>query len=153
MGLREKFTETLKEAMKAKDTLRLEAVRMAIAEMKKRDIEARATGNADGIGDAEIQSMLQKMIASRRDSIALYEKGGRPELAAKEAAEIAVLEGFLPQQMSAAETEEAAKAEIAAAGATTIRDMGKVMAAMKSKYTGKMDLGAASAAVKKLLGG
>lgn len=153
MGLRERFTETLKEAMKAKDTLRLEAVRMAISEMKKRDIEARTTGNAEGIGDAEIQSMLQKMITSRRDSIALYEKGGRPELAAKEAAEIAVLEGFLPQQMSAAETEEAAKAEIAAAGATTIRDMGKVMAAMKSKYTGKMDLGAASAAVKKLLGG
>ncbi len=153
MGLREQFTETLKEAMKARDTLRLEAVRMAISEMKKRDIEARTTGNADGIGDAEIQSMLQKMIASRRDSIALYEKGGRPELAAKEAAEIAVLEGFLPKQMSAAETEEAAKAEIAAAGATTIRDMGKVMAAMKAKYTGKMDLGAASAAVKKLLGG
>jgi uncharacterized protein YqeY len=153
MSLRVKFTDTLKEAMKAKDTLRLEAVRMAISEMKKRDIEARATGNNDGIGDAEIQSMLQKMITSRRDSIALYEKGGRPELAAKEAAEIAVLEGFLPQQMSAAETEEAAKAEIATAGATTIRDMGKVMAAMKTKYTGKMDLGAASAAVKKLLGG
>ena len=153
MSLRVKFTDTLKEAMKAKDTLRLEAVRMAISEMKKRDIEARATGNNDGIGDAEIQSMLQKMIVSRRDSIALYEKGGRPELAAKEAAEIAVLEGFLPQQMSAAETEEAAKAEIATAGATTIRDMGKVMAAMKTKYTGKMDLGAASAAVKKLLGG
>ena len=153
MSLRVKFTDTLKEAMKAKDTLRLEAVRMAISEMKKRDIEARATGNNDGIGDAEIQSMLQKMIVSRRDSIVLYEKGGRPELAAKEAAEIAVLEGFLPQQMSAAETEEAAKAEIATAGATTIRDMGKVMAAMKAKYTGKMDLGAASAAVKKLLGG
>jgi uncharacterized protein YqeY len=121
--------------------------------MKKRDIEARATGNMSGIADAEIQSMLQKMIASRRDSIALYEKGGRPELAAKEAAEIAVLEGFLPKQMSAEETEAAAKAEIAAAGAATIRDMGKVMAAMKAKYTGQMDLGAASAAVKKLLGG
>jgi hypothetical protein len=153
MALRERFTESLKEAMKAKDTLRLEAVRMAISEMKKRDIEARATGNMDGIADGEIQSMLQKMIVSRRDSIALYEKGGRPELAAKEAAEIAILEGFLPKQMSAAETEEAAKAAIAEAGATTIRDMGKVMAAMKAKFTGQMDLGAASAAVKKLLGG
>ena len=153
MTLRERFTETLKEAMKAKDTLRLETVRMAISEMKKRDIEARATGNMDGIGDGEIQSMLQKMIASRRDSIALYEKGGRPELAAKEAGEIAILEGFLPKQMSAAETEVAAAAAIAEAGVTTIRDMGKVMAAMKAKYTGQMDLGAASAAVKKLLGG
>jgi hypothetical protein len=153
MLLRERFTETLKEAMKAKDSVRLDTVRMAMAEMKKRDIEARAAGNADGIGDAEIQSMLQKLVASRRDSIALYEKGGRPELAAKEAAEIAILESFLPKQMSAAEIEAAAKAEIAAAGATTIRDMGKVMAAMKAKYTGQMDLAAGSATVKKLLGG
>jgi uncharacterized protein YqeY len=153
MPLRERFTETLKHAMRAKDSVRLDTVRMAMAEMKKRDIEARATGNADGIGDGEIQSMLQKLVASRRDSIALYEKGGRPELAAKEAAEIAILEGFLPKQMSAAEIETAAKAEIAAAGATTIRDMGKVMAAMKAKYTGQMDLAAGSATVKKLLGG
>jgi len=153
MSLRERFTETLKEAMKAKDQVRLDTVRMAIAEMKKRDIEARATGNPDGIGDGEIQSMLQKLVASRRDSIALYEKGGRPELAAKEAAEIAILEGFLPKQMSAAEIEDAARAEIAAAGAATIRDMGKVMAAMKAKYTGRMDLAAGSATVKKLLGG
>ncbi len=153
MSLREKFNETLKEAMKARETVRLETVRMAIAEMKKRDIEARTTGNMDGIGDAEIQSMLQKMIASRRDSIALYEKGGRPELAAKEQAEIAVLEGFLPKQMSAGEVEAAAKAEIAAAGAASIRDMGKVMGAMKAKYTGQMDMAAASATVKKLLGG
>ncbi|MBI1243439.1 MAG: GatB/YqeY domain-containing protein [Alphaproteobacteria bacterium] len=153
MSLREKFTETLKDAMKAKDTVRLETVRMAIAEMKKRDIEARTTGNMDGIGDGEIQSMLQKMVASRRDSIALYEKGGRPELAAKEQAEIAVIESFLPKQMSADEVEAAAKAEIAAAGAASIRDMGKVMGAMKAKYTGQMDMAAASAAVKKLLGG
>ncbi|MBL8805426.1 MAG: GatB/YqeY domain-containing protein [Rhodospirillales bacterium] len=153
MSLREKFNETLKEAMKARDTLRVETVRMAIAEMKKRDIEARTTGNSAGIGDAEIQSMLQKMVASRRDSIALYEKGGRPELAAKEQAEIAVIEGFLPKQMSADEVEAAAKAEIAAAGAASIRDMGKVMGAMKAKYTGQMDMAAASAAVKRLLGG
>lgn len=153
MSLRERFTQTLKDAMRAKDSVRLDTVRMAMAEMKKRDIEARATGNADGIGDAEIQSMLQKLVASRRDSIALYEKGGRPELAAKEAAEIAILEGFLPKQMSAAEIEDAAKAEIAASGAATIRDMGKVMAAMKAKYTGQMDLAAGSATVKKLLGG
>jgi hypothetical protein len=153
MSLREKFNETLKEAMKAKDAVRVDTVRMAIAEMKKRDIEARTTGNMAGIGDAEIQSMLQKMVASRRDSIALYEKGGRPELAAKEQAEIAVIEGFLPKQMSAEEVEATAKAEIAAAGAASIRDMGKVMGAIKAKYAGQMDMAAASATVKKLLGG
>ncbi len=153
MSLRQRFTDALKEAMKAKDTVRLEAVRAAIAEMKKRDIEARATGNADGIGDGEIQAMLQKLISSRRDSIVLYEQGKRPELAAKEAAEIKTLEEFLPQQLGAADIEAAAKAAIAETGAATLKDMGKVMAILKGKYTGQMDLGAASALVKKLLGG
>lgn len=153
MSLRARFTEAMKDAMRAKDQLRLEAIRMAMSETKKRDIDARATGNMDGIGDADIQSMLQKMIASRRDSIALYNQGNRPELAAKEAAEIAVLEAFLPQQMSPADIEAAAKEAIAEAGAASIRDMGKAMAILKAKFTGQMDLGTASATVKKLLGG
>jgi len=153
MSLRARFTEAMKDAMRAKDQVRLEAIRMAMAETKKRDIDARATGNMDGIGDADIQSMLQKMIASRRDSIVLYNQGNRPELAAKEAAEIAVLEAFLPQQMSQADIEAAAKAAIAEAGAASIRDMGKAMAILKAKFAGQMDLGAASATVKKLLGG
>ena len=153
MSLRARFTEAMKDAMRAKDQLRLEAIRMAMSETKKRDIDARATGNMDGIGDADIQSMLQKMIASRRDSIALYNQGNRPELAAKEAAEIAVLEAFLPQQMSQADIEAAAKEAIAEAGAASIRDMGKAMAILKAKFTGQMDLGTASATVKKLLGG
>jgi uncharacterized protein YqeY len=143
----------MKDAMRAKETVRLEAIRMAISEMKKRDIDARATGNMDGISDGEIQAMLQKLISSRRDSIVLYTQGNRPELAAKEAAEIAVLEAFLPRQMSAADIEAAAAAAIAETGAATIRDMGKAMAVMKAKYTGQMDLAAASATVKKLLGG
>jgi uncharacterized protein YqeY len=107
----------------------------------------------DGISDGEIQAMRQKLISSRRDSIVLYTQGNRPELAAKEAAEIAVLEAFLPRQMSAADIEAAAAAAIAETGAATIRDMGKAMAVMKAKYTGQMDLAAASATVKKLLGG
>jgi uncharacterized protein YqeY len=153
MTLRTSFTDAMKEAMKAKDTARLGAVRLAMAELKKRDIDARATGNMDGISDGEILAMLQKMIASRRDSIALYNQGGRPELAQAEAAEIAVLEGFLPQQMSAAEFEAAIEAAVAETGASSLKDMGKVMAIVKAKYTGVMDLGAASAAVKKRLGG
>ena len=153
MSLRARFTEAMKDAMRAKETVRLEAIRMAISEMKKRDIDARATGNMDGISDGEIQAMLQKLISSRRDSIGLYPQGNRPELAAKEAAEIAVLEAFLPRQMSAADIEAAAAAAIAETGAATIRDMGKAMAVMKAKYTGQMDLAAASATVKKLLGG
>jgi hypothetical protein len=153
MSLRTQLTDALKESMKAKDQLRTDAIRMAIAEMKKRDIEARALGNADGIPDTELQGAIQKLIVSRRDSIAMYEKGGRPELAAKEQAEIAVLETFLPKQLDAAAIEAAAKAEIAAAGAASIKDMGKVMGAMKAKFTGQMDLGLASATVKRLLGG
>ncbi len=153
MTLRTSFTDAMKEAMKAKDAARLGAVRMAMAELKKRDIDARASGNMDGIADGEILAMLQKMIASRRDSIALYNQGGRPELAQAEAAEIAVLETFLPQQMSAADVEAAIEAAVAETGASSLKDMGKVMAIVKAKYTGQMDLGAASAAIKKRLGG
>lgn len=153
MSLRAQLNDALKEAMKAKDQVRLDAVRMAIAEMKKRDIEARATGNMAGISDADLQGAIQKMIASHKDSIAMYEKGGRPDLVAKEQAEIAALEAFLPKQLDAAAIEAAAQAEIAAAGASSIKDMGKVMGAMKAKYTGQMDLGLASATVKRLLGG
>lgn len=153
MSLRAQLNDALKEAMKAKDQVRLDAVRMAIAEMKKRDIEARATGNMAGISDADLQGAIQKMIASRKDSIAMYEKGGRADLVAKEQVEIAALEAFLPKQLDAAAIEAAAQAEIAAAGASSIKDMGKVMGAMKAKYTGQMDLGLASATVKRLLGG
>lgn len=153
MSLRTQLTDALKESMKAKDQVRTDTIRMAIAEMKKRDIDARALGNANGIPDTELQAAIQKLISSRRDAIVMYEKGARPELVAKEQAEIAVLESFLPKQLDAAAIEEAAKAEIAAAGATSVKDMGKVMGAMKAKFTGQMDLGLASATVKRLLGG
>jgi len=153
MSLRTQLTDALKESMKAKDQVRTDTIRMAIAEMKKRDIDARALGNANGIPDTELQAAIQKLISSRRDAIVMYEKGARPELVAKEQAEIAVLESFLPKQLDAAAIEAAAKEEIAAAGATSVKDMGKVMGAMKAKFTGQMDLGLASATVKRLLGG
>jgi uncharacterized protein YqeY len=153
MSLRIQLTDALKESMKAKDQVRTDTIRMAIAEMKKRDIDARALGNANGIPDTELQAAIQKLISSRRDAIVMYEKGARPELVAKEQAEIAVLESFLPKQLDAAAIEAAAKEEIAAAGATSVKDMGKVMGAMKAKFTGQMDLGLASATVKRLLGG
>jgi uncharacterized protein YqeY len=153
MSLRTQLTDALKESMKAKDQVRTDTIRMAIAEMKKRDIDARALGNPNGIPDTELQAAIQKLISSRRDAIVMYEKGGRPELVAKEQAEIVVLESFLPKQLDAAAIEAAAKEEIAAAGAISVKDMGKVMGAMKAKFTGQMDLGLASATVKRLLGG
>ena len=150
--LRDQFTDALKTAMREKDQRRLSTVRMILAKLKERDIEARAKGNAEGIPDAEIQQMLQGMVKQRRESIALYEQGGRPELAQQEGEEIAVIEGFLPKQMSDSELEAAVKAAIADAGAASVKDMGKVMAVLKERHAGQMDFSKASAAVKKQLG-
>jgi uncharacterized protein len=150
--LRTEFTDALKTAMREKDPIRLSAVRMVLAKLKERDIEARGKGNAEGIPEPEIQQMLQGMVKQRRESITLYEQGGRPELADRERAEIAVIEGFLPKQMSEAELEAAVRAAIAEAGAQSVKDMGKVMAVLKERHAGKMDFAKASGAVKKQLG-
>jgi len=150
--LRSEFTEALKTAMKAKDQIRLSTVRMVIAKLKERDIEARGKGNAEGIPDPEIQQMLQGMVKQRRESIALYEQGGRPELADLERAEIAVIEGFLPKQMSDAELAAAVREAVAAADASSVKDMGKVMALLKERHAGQMDFAKASAVVKQQLG-
>ena len=112
--LRERFNEALKQAMRARDTLALSTVRLILARLKERDIEVRPKGNLDGITDPEIEQMMQGMIKQRRDSIELYEKGGRPELADKERGEIAIIEHFLPQQMDPAEQDAAIAATIAA---------------------------------------
>src|ERR1700674_3702622 len=112
--LRERFTDTMKQAMRAKDALTLSTVRLILARLKERDIEVRPKGNADGINDAEIQQMLLGMIKQRRDSIELYEKGGRTDLADKERGEIAIIEQFLPKQLGEAEQEAAIKETIAA---------------------------------------
>src|SRR6201996_1265330 len=127
--LREQITEAMKDAMRARDTDTVSTVRMILAGIKDKDIAARPSGNAGGIGDPEILSLLQSMVKQRRESVALYNQGGRDDLVAKEQGEIAVIERFLPRQMDAAETDAAIVSAIAESGAASIKDMGKVMAA------------------------
>ncbi len=147
--LRERFKESLKEAMKSKDALGVSTVRLIIAKLKEQDIDAR--GNGKTVGDGEIQAMLQGKIKQRRESIALYEQGNRPELAEKERGEIAIIERFLPQQISDGELESAVKATLAAIGAEGMKDMGRAMAALKQRHAGQVDAARASQVVKRLL--
>lgn len=151
--LRDRIVEAQKTAMKAKDTAALAAVRLIQAALKDRDIAARSSGNQDGISDDDILSMLQSMIKQRRDSIDMYEKGGRPELAEKEAKEIEVIESFLPEQMDDAAVAEAIDAVIKELGAESMKDMGRVMATLKERHAGEMDFAKASGAVKSKLTG
>ena len=151
--LRDKLNEALKEAMRARDMEAVGAVRLILAKLKEVDIASRTEANREGVADDKILSMLQGMIKQRNESITLYEKGNRPELAAKEKAEIAVIERFLPRQMDDAAVDAAVKEAIASAGAKSVKDMGGVMAALKTKYAGQMDFAKASAAVKKALTG
>jgi len=150
--LREAITERMKTALRAKDTRTLSTVRMIMAGLKDRDIAARSDGNKAEIPESEMLRMLQGMIKQRRESIELYQKGNRPELAQQESEEIAVIESFLPQQMDDAGIEAAAKTAIADSGAAGIRDMGKVMAALRERHAGVIDLARAGAVVKRLLG-
>jgi len=152
MALRERFTTALKESMKAGDQRRVSTVRMILAALKDRDIEARGKGNPNGIGDSDVQQMMQGLIKQRREAIELYKQGNRPELVQQEQEEIAVIESFLPKQMSDAEAEAAIKQVIAAVGAQSVRDMGRIMTALKEKHAGQLDLSKASGLVKKLLG-
>jgi len=151
--LREKLNDALKDAMRARDAAALGAVRLILAKLKEVDIASRTEANREGVGDDKILSMLQGMIKQRNESIALYEKGNRQDLADKEKAEIAVIERFLPQQMDEAAVDAAVKEAIAAASAKTVKDMGGVMAQLKTRYAGQMDFAKASAAVKKALSG
>ncbi len=149
--LREKLTEAMKDAMRAKDQAALGTIRLILAKLKDADIAARTEASREGVADDRVLSLMQGMIKQRNESIALYEKGNRTDLADKEKAEIAVIERFLPQQMDEAAVEAAVREAIAASGATSIKDMGGVMAALKGKYAGQMDFAKASAAVKKAL--
>jgi uncharacterized protein YqeY len=149
--LRQRLNDALKETLKSKDQIGLSTVRLILAALKDRDIAARGKGNKDGIAEDEILGLLQGMIKQRQESIALYEKGGRLELAEQEKGEIAVIERFLPKQMSEAEMAEAVRAAISETGAQTLKDMGKTMAALKSRYAGQMDFAKASALVKQSL--
>lgn len=150
--LRQTITDSLKNAMKARDERTTSAFRMILAGLKERDIEARAKGNKDGIGDAEIMAMLQNMIKQRRDSVDMFVKGGRTDLADKETAEIAILQGLLPQQMDDAAMAKVVKELVAELGATSVKDMGKVMAALKERHAGSIDMAKAGAVVKQNLG-
>jgi uncharacterized protein len=150
--LRDEFTERMKTALRAKDTRTLSTVRLIIAAMKQKDIEARPSGNTAGISDAEIQRMLQGMVKQRRESIELYNQGNRPELAQQESEEIAVIESFLPQQMDEAAIAAAVKTAIADSGAAGIKDMGKVMGLLRERHAGVLDMAKAGPIVKQLLG-
>ena len=138
--------------MKARDPRTVSAVRLILAGLKERDVAARGEGNAAGLADPEIARLLQGMIKQRRESIALYEQGKRADLAQQEAEEIAIIESFLPRQMSEDEIAAAARAAIAETGAAGIRDMGKVMGVLRERHAGIIDLGRAGAIVKQLLG-
>ena len=149
--LRDDLQSALKTAMLTKDSVTTGALRMIIAGQKEKDVEARGKGQ-DKASDTELLSMMQGMIKQRNDSIKMYIDGNRPELAEKEKAEIAVIERFLPKQMSDTEVEEAIKSIIAEVAASSMKDMGKVMGALKAKYAGQMDFGKANGFIKALLG-
>ncbi|PZR87299.1 MAG: glutamyl-tRNA amidotransferase [Hyphomicrobiales bacterium] len=149
--MREKFSSELKAAMKAGEKRRVGTIRMIMAALKDKDIEARGQGKT--VADEEILALLQKMTKSRTESQEIYEKAGRVDLARQESEEIAIIRGFLPQQLSEADVAQAIVAAIAETGATSIKDMGKVVGALKGKYAGSMDFAKASAVAKRTLGG
>jgi uncharacterized protein len=148
--MREKINADLKVAMKAGEKDRVGTLRLINAAIKSADIEARPSGK-DKITDADILSVLAKMIKQRRDSVEQFTAGGRQDLVDKETAEIKVIEGYMPKQMSEAEAKAAIAAVIKETGAAGPKDMGKVMGALKAKYAGQMDFGKASGLVKELL--
>lgn len=148
--LRDDINNAVKEAMKAKDERKLSTLRMVNSTIKNADIEARGQGKPP-LADGDLFGLLQKMIKQRQESVALYEKGGREELAAQERAEIAVISAYLPKQMSDNDVQAAVAAVIAETGASGIKDMGKVIGALKAKYAGQMDFGKASGVVKAAL--
>ncbi len=148
MSLKERITEDMKAAMRAKDTDRLGTIRMLQAAIKQREVDERIT-----LDDAQIMAALEKMIKSRKEAIEQFRAGNRDDLAEKEAREIAQLQVYLPEQLSAAELEAVIADAIASTGASSIKDMGKVVAAVKQQAAGRADMGAVSAAIKAKLGG
>jgi uncharacterized protein YqeY len=151
--LRGRIEEELKLAIRSQDKRRMATLRLIAAAIKDRDIQARGTGKDDTPTEADLQALLMKMIKQRKESAEMYEKGGRPDLAAQEREEIAIIEEFLPRQMTDEEIAEAVDAVIGEVGAQSLKDMGKVMGALKGKYAGRMDMGKASRLVKEKLGG
>lgn len=149
--LRARLNDDLKQALKAQDKLALATLRLILAALKDRDIAARGKGNCDGIGDDEILELLQKMVRQRRDSIEAYEAAGRQELADREAGEIEVIKRFLPKELDETEVQSAVDQTIEELEANSIKDMGKVIGALKQRYSGRMDFAKASQMVKQRL--
>ncbi len=148
--MRERFTQDLKDAMKAGDKRKLSTVRLVQAALKDKDIEARGAGKGQA-SDEEILGLLQKMIKQRQESAGIYEQAGRAELAGQEREEAEIIASYLPKQMDEAETREAIEAAIADTGAASMKDMGKVIGALRGKYAGRMDFAKASGLVKEML--
>ena len=148
MALKERITEDMKSAMRAGDKDRLGTIRLALAAIKQREVDERVS-----LDDAQVLAVLEKMIKQRREAIIQFDSGGRADLVAKETAEIAVLQGYLPARMSDADIEALIREAIAATGAVSIKDMGKVMGAVKAKAQGRADLAEVSARIKQTLGG
>ena len=150
--LRQAFRDRLKEAMKARNSRTVSTVRLILAGLKDRDVAERGQGNPDGLSETEIQRMLQGMIKQRRESIDLYRQGNRPDLAGRENEEIGIIESFLPRQLDEGEIEAAVKAAIGETDATTAKDLGKVMSALRERHSGVIDLGRAGVIVRRFLG-
>ena len=150
MALRDEFTASLKEAMKAGDKLKVSTVRLITSALKDRDIEARGAGKT--ITEDDILALLQKMVKQRQESLKIYTEAGRTDLAEQEQGEITIIQSYLPQQMDGTEVSAAIDSVVAEIGAASIKDMGKVMAVLKERYAGRMDFGAASGAIKSKLG-
>jgi uncharacterized protein YqeY len=152
--LRTQLRDSLKAAQKNRDETRTSTLRLILAALKDRDIASRGAGSGgqEEIGDDEILNLLQTMIKQRRESMTLYEQGGRKDLVDKEQQEIDVIQSFLPKQLSEKEMADAVKETIAGIGATSIKDMGRTMAALKERYAGRMDFAKASGLVKQQLG-
>lgn len=147
MGLRDQFSTELKSSMKAGNTARTSTLRMILAKLKDADIAARPKG-VDKISDEEVMTALRGMVKSRREAVDLYRQGNRPELAEKEEAEIAVIESFLPRQMDEAAMGQAVEEAVAETGAASLKDMGKVMAALKAKHAATLDMAKVGPLVK-----
>jgi uncharacterized protein YqeY len=151
MSKREEFSAAMKEALKSKDQVALSTIRLITAALKDRDIAARSTGNTEGIAEGEILSMLQSMIKQRQESSKTYRDAGRPELADREDQEITIINRFLPAQLSEDEVGKAIDSVIVAIGAKDIKDMGRVMADLKTRYAGQMDMAKVGGLVKQKL--
>ena len=148
MSLKERITEDMKAAMRSGEKERLGAIRMITAAIKQREVDERIT-----LDDAQVTSVIEKMIKQRKESLVQFQSGGREDLAAKESAEITLLQGYLPTQLSDAELDQLIQEAIAATGAASIKDMGKVMGMIKNKAAGRADMGAVGAKIKARLGG